>query len=292
MHAHLVTKPDAVRFAGLLNRRLTGDVRALEILESENALHTVEELRARIADHDAQGIDPEDLWNLDSNYDVEISWAQAPDRFDATLRRRGALRLVQPKRTFSSRALEPIDWSQFVNKRQQTSDSSDLVRELREHVIARRPDYMVPSAFVMLDALPRTPNGKVDWKSLPEPDRIRQQSAPFVPPANEAEQVIAGVWKQLLNLDRVGADDNFFDLGANSLMMVQAVTPLRERLQCSLSLVDLFRYPSARALAGHMDGSQQPAQEVADSQKRGRARLDAMLRRVHARQVIAEEKGA
>jgi acyl carrier protein len=184
-------------------------------------------------------------------------------------------------------------WADFVNHRStEPALTGALARDVKNHVKERRPDYMVPSAIVILDALPRTPNGKVDWKALPTPSRARQEAAPSAPPRTETERIIAGVWKNLLNLDRVGLNDNFFDLGANSLTMVQASSQLRDQLQRPLSLISLFQFPTVSALAGHIAKTEAPEPEIEITPTRGRGRLDAMLRRVHARQVASEEIGA
>jgi natural product biosynthesis luciferase-like monooxygenase protein len=119
---------------------------------------------------------------------------------------------------------------------------------------ARRslPDYMVPSTFVFLDEFPLTPNGKVDRKRLPEP--TARPAVEYRAPDSELEQTIAAVWAELLGRDRVGADDNFFALGGNSLLAVQARARLRARAVDGVSLVDLFRYPTVRTLAAAVCG--------------------------------------
>jgi acyl carrier protein len=139
---------------------------------------------------------------------------------------------------------------------------------------------MVPTAFVALDALPLTPNGKIDRKALPAPDRQRAETASeYTAPVSELESIIAQTWSELRGLDRVSTTDNFFDLGANSLLMVQAHAALRERLQRSLSLVDLFHFPTVSALAASLVTTEQDATALVDSQARAQARADAMGRR-------------
>ena len=165
-----------------------------------------------------------------------------------------------------------------------------LVQRLKQHLRDTLPGYMVPSAFVMLDALPLTPNGKIDRKALPAPDRQRAESAAaYTPPASELEAIITQIWGELLGLDRVSTTDNFFDLGANSLLMVQAHAALRERLQRSLSLVDLFHFPTVSALAASLAETRDPSVLV-DSQARAQARVDAMGRRQNRRSARALAK--
>jgi amino acid adenylation domain-containing protein len=102
--------------------------------------------------------------------------------------------------------------------------------EAREHLRALLPDYMVPSIFLAIDALPWTPNGKIDRRALPDPFRQTSQvSNAFVAPAAGTEQMIASIWTEALAIERVGADDNFFDLGGHSLLGLRVVAAIHER---------------------------------------------------------------
>jgi acyl carrier protein len=138
---------------------------------------------------------------------------------------------------------------------------------------------MVPSAFVLMEALPLTPNGKVDRKALPAPERPRSESATHQPPNNDVERAIVSVLHELLGASDTGVDDNFFDLGANSLMMVQASVRLRSLLGRPVPLVRMFQHPTARALAAAL-GTAEPAVDsgVKQSQDRAQMRKEAMER--------------
>ncbi|MFT4174750.1 MAG: amino acid adenylation domain-containing protein, partial [Rhodocyclaceae bacterium] len=138
-------------------------------------------------------------------------------------------------------------------------DTAALAAGLREQLGARLPAYMVPAAFVVIDALPVTRNGKLDRRALPAPDYADGRTA-YVAPDNEAEQAIAALWGQLLKIERVGADDNFFDLGGHSLLATQAMSRLRQALGVDLPLRALFEGPTVRqlarrALAAQADGA-------------------------------------
>ncbi|HEX3526901.1 MAG TPA: amino acid adenylation domain-containing protein, partial [Thermoanaerobaculia bacterium] len=124
--------------------------------------------------------------------------------------------------------------------------------ELRSFLRERLPEYMVPSAFVVLEALPLTPNGKVDRRALPAPERTDTGADVYIAPRSTLEQTIAGIWQEVLGLDRVGREDNFFDAGGHSLLMIQVHARLRERLGRDLTVVELFQYPTVRALAEHL----------------------------------------
>jgi aryl carrier-like protein len=131
-----------------------------------------------------------------------------------------------------------------------------LTPVLRAALGERLPEYMVPSAFVFLDAYPLTPNGKIDRRALPEPAGIRADvRAAYVAPRDALEDTIAAVWRQVLGVERVGRNDNFFDLGGHSLLMAQLRTALAEHGGHQVSMVELFQHPTVAALAGHLSGA-------------------------------------
>jgi amino acid adenylation domain-containing protein len=130
-------------------------------------------------------------------------------------------------------------------------DAQSLRARLRE----RLPDYMVPSAFVALDALPLNQNGKVDRRALPAPEREAFTAAAnaFIEPHTGVEQAIAEIWREILKLDRIGVHDNFFDLGGHSLLATQVVSRVRDRLQFHVPLRALFEAPTIAALAAAVE---------------------------------------
>ncbi|MCK7622569.1 non-ribosomal peptide synthase/polyketide synthase [Streptomyces sp. RS10V-4] len=119
--------------------------------------------------------------------------------------------------------------------------------ELRDVLAGQLPDYMVPAAFTTLDALPLTANGKVDRRRLPAP-RWAATGGTSRPPRAGAERILAGIWQELLGVERVGADDNFFMLGGDSILSIQVVSRAR-RAGLTLTPRDLFRHPTVAALA-------------------------------------------
>ncbi|MGD1807091.1 non-ribosomal peptide synthetase [Dapis sp. BLCC M126] len=124
--------------------------------------------------------------------------------------------------------------------------------ELRPYLESKLPEYMIPSAFVLLETLPLTPNGKIDRKALPAPDIDSTRSHEYVAPQTETEKQIATVLQEVLKLEKVSIYDNFFELGANSLMLVKVNSNLREILSIELPLVDMFSYPNIKALSQHL----------------------------------------
>ncbi|MBB4636053.1 non-ribosomal peptide synthetase [Longimicrobium terrae] len=135
-------------------------------------------------------------------------------------------------------------------------DDALEVDALRAHLAGRLPDYMIPAAFVRLDALPMTPSVKLDRAALPSPEGGAYASREYEPPVNETEEALAEIWAEVLRIDRVGRRDNFFDLGGHSLLAVQVVSRVRQALGVNLPLGELFTRPVLQDLA----------QEVMDAQ--------------------------
>ena len=124
------------------------------------------------------------------------------------------------------------------------------VDELRRFLSARLPNYMVPSHFQLMDRLPVSPNGKVDYSSLPAPNRLFRSAAPqFEAPRNQLEQALGDVFASLLGLERVSRIDNFFDLGGHSLLAAQAAARIRESLHVRLDVRAFLESPTVEALA-------------------------------------------
>jgi amino acid adenylation domain-containing protein len=156
---------------------------------------------------------------------------------------------------------------------------SDLLPFLK----ARLPDYMIPSVFVMLGALPMTPSGKVDRKALPAPNGRRPElQGGYVPPRSEMERNIAAIWREALGVDRIGMNDSFFDLGGHSLLIVQVHNRLKDTYTRSISVIDMFKYPTISSLAEYLsqeeveppsdDRSKRPARSLRAAAQRQRTR--------------------
>ncbi len=123
------------------------------------------------------------------------------------------------------------------------------VTELRRFLVNKLPDYMIPAAFVMLDALPLTPNGKIDRRSLPNPGQTRPDlEKAFVAPRTQVEEILAQVWAEVLNIQQVGIHDNFFELGGDSIRSIQVLAKAQAR-NLSFSLEQLFQHQTIDTLA-------------------------------------------
>ncbi len=132
--------------------------------------------------------------------------------------------------------------------------------ELRHFLSRKLPEHMVPSAFIFLDALPLSANGKVERRSLPTPEGLlRNFEVNYVAPQNDIEQTIATIWQKVLDLEKVGVNDNFFEVGGNSLLLTKIYSELRKTLPNeiqSISIVALFKYSTIRSLAHYLSANQ------------------------------------
>ncbi len=139
--------------------------------------------------------------------------------------------------------------------------SNTSTNELRSFLKQKLPDYMIPSAFVFLDALPLTPNGKLDRKALPAPDQSRPElEETLTAPRNPVEEIVASIWAEVLKLEKVGIQDNFFDLGGHSLLATQVVSRIGRALQVELPLRALFETPTVAGLAERVEEARRKEQ--------------------------------
>jgi acyl-coenzyme A synthetase/AMP-(fatty) acid ligase len=150
--------------------------------------------------------------------------------------------------------------------------------ELKARLRTVLPDYMIPSRIVRLEALPLTPNGKIDRNALPAAQEAREEGAGFVEPGSELEERVAACWRNTLGRERVGVEDNFFDIGGHSLLVVRLHRELQRVLDPAPTLVDLYRFPTIRALSEHLvEGPDD--RHLQESRDRAGRRREMMARR-------------
>jgi hypothetical protein len=158
------------------------------------------------------------------------------------------------------------------------------IRELRAGLELRLPEYMRPQAVVKVEQLPLTPNGKIDRKALPPPEGWSiDQGMEFVAPRTELEQQIAGIWREVLDVEKVGLHDNFFDLGGHSIRMIEASGKLKLALNREMSVVDMFRHPTVSAMAEFLTAQPSGEIEFAENVERAGARRANMKRQREGR---------
>jgi amino acid adenylation domain-containing protein len=161
--------------------------------------------------------------------------------------------------------------------------------QLRNYLQERLPDYMLPGAWVKLDALPLSVNGKVDRKALPAPDSQRPElSSAYIAPRSAIERDIAAVWQEVLGIEHVGVNDNFFDLGGHSLQAAQVHGKLREKFEKNLLLFELFQFPTIAAMAKNISNDCAEQSSAEQGVERAETRRELMSRRRQLRRAAGE----
>ncbi|WP_192881645.1 non-ribosomal peptide synthetase [Nostoc sp. CENA543] len=230
----LETQPEMLRVNSVPNARVWKQVKLLELLAKDEKPATVGGLLQNLeAFTQQEGIEPEDFWSLshDLPYNIAISWSDTGKNacYDVVFSRR-SLGLRHGILPLSGETPQLKPWSQYANNPLQSKLTRQLVPQLRSFLKKSLPDYMVPSAFVTLEALPLTANGKVDRRALPAPHTARADlEKAFVAPRTLEEQVLADIWAEILSLERVGIHDNFFALGGDSIRSIQVLALAKER---------------------------------------------------------------
>jgi len=242
---------DLVIVTGVPNARVSGPLKQLEIRRDPGGAGTVADVRRLAA---PEGVDPEDLWALgeEMGWGVEVSVAASGDAgsVDALFSRRptAAGRTRFPALGTGTRETG-TPWATAPMKSRPGVSPS----QLRSFLETRLPAYMLPAAYVRLDALPLTPHGKVDRRALPAPTRDASAEAAYQAPLGEVEAALAQIWAEVLRTERVGRGDDFVELGGHSLLAVQVVSRVRQRLGAEVPLGEVFRLPRladfARAVA-------------------------------------------
>ncbi|GAX38399.1 non-ribosomal peptide synthetase [Nodularia sp. NIES-3585] len=166
----------------------------------------------------------------------------------------------------------------YVAGQHQQETVVELDTQLRDFLKEKLPEYMVPTAFIFLDALPLTPNGKVNRRVLPLPETFSTQNNLYVAPETELQQTIASTWQTLLGIEKVSINDNFFDLGGHSLLISQVNAQLREKLHRDISVVEMFQYPSISLLAKHLSQEQPEEDSFKDIRNRSEKQRLALNR--------------
>ena len=245
----LAARPPMLRVVAIRNARLDRIDQVARKAHTGLESGNVDALRQAL-DAPAHGIEPGALWGLDADYAVEVRFGRQAGTCDALFRHRQ----LAPPGVWSA---PPIETGRDVaNMPRRRLEADGLPGKLRDHLKQFLPEYMLPQAFVILDAFPLTPNGKIDRKALPQPTHSpASASSEYLIPSNELELTIAGIWREMLGIERVGRKDNIFDLGASSLLTVEANNRLQNALGRKIPLVSMFRYPTIEALACHLANS-------------------------------------
>jgi len=151
-------------------------------------------------------------------------------------------------------------------------------RELRAYLLEKLPHYMIPALFVQLDSMPLSPNGKLDRAALPAPVFLQDGDSSKELPSTQLEQLVSDIWKRILRIDRAGLDDNFFDLGGDSLLLLAVHFNLQKTTRTEIPVTDLFEFTTVRTLAAHLGQSQSATSSFSAFQHQGQKQREAMAR--------------
>jgi len=272
------------------SRRVAWERRLLGWLAKASAEASLEEFEKWELDvNEVEGVEAEELWELEGRvpYRVQVTWADEQAQTAATAQRRvegsaavGGYDVVCVRREETARSSagaeakrSPVVWSlplasagegegeggkkpwalysNRVEERAASERASVLAQELREHLRARVPEYMVPAAFVWLEALPLTANGKLDRRALPAPaDAARlSSSAAYAAPETELQRQIEEIWNHVLGINNISIDSSFFNIGGHSLLATQVVSRISDSLNFDIPLRLMFEKPTIRSFA-------------------------------------------
>ncbi|TWT77108.1 Chondramide synthase cmdD [Posidoniimonas polymericola] len=240
----LSKQPAAVVVESAINPRVAADARVWGRLRDESETQTTAELKQARHEHPSEPTP--DQWRAlgaEHGYQTEVRWGAEPDTIEVRYTLPG--KAVPPPNADS---LCPL--SRCTNEPMQQKLLARLAPELRAGLAESLPQYMLPSAFVVLDAFPQTSNGKIDRDALPPPPSGRPAWATgYTEPRDDEERLIAEVWEQLLGVSPVGAEDDFFELGGHSMLAVQVMSEIEARAGRALPLAALFQDPTVENLA-------------------------------------------
>lgn len=149
-----------------------------------------------------------------------------------------------------------------------SADNAELTQELRQFLRHTLPEYMVPRYILRLPHIPLTPTGKVDRKALPAPHTQSVATATYVAPRNDVERIVVDIWQEALGVDKIGINDNFFDLGGHSLLLVNVYDKLQAAFHKTFPLVEMYRYPTVLSLTAYLSGSDSDGGHTAQVQER------------------------
>ncbi|HEX5714779.1 MAG TPA: amino acid adenylation domain-containing protein, partial [Thermoanaerobaculia bacterium] len=226
-------RPGRLGVLGVPNARLRQESLLLDRLWEGSGSMVLGDLRREVEALQGTAVEPSDLWRLSEElpYRVDVRWSvQGADRVDVVFRPLEERESEMTVPAAARREGRLHRWSDYANNPLQGLFADQLAPRLRGFLAERLPDYMIPSSFVLLEALPLTANGKVDRRALPAPEEERPELAQaFLAPRTQVEETLAAIWTQVLRLDQVGVHDNFFELGGDSILSIQIVAKANQQ---------------------------------------------------------------
>jgi len=255
-HRLVTEKNKVVCIKDIPNSRVIEDLKVAELVHQETQCTTVKEIRelaARVAAEE-KAVDPEDLYVLgeENLYTVHVSWSggDRPGCYDIAF-----IPNTHPEKDcigfpFSLAEKNIRLANTYANHPYRPDISTSLVPELKAYLEEKLPEYMIPSSLMVIPTFPLNNNGKIDRQQLPLPEEFSlEANRSYTPPQNQTEEILAELFGQILKLSKIGRDDDFFDLGGNSLLAMQIISRIRVRCQIEIQLKQFFGNPTVASLA-------------------------------------------
>jgi SAM-dependent methyltransferase/acyl carrier protein len=270
-------QPEILGITNVPNARVMAAVKTAEWLLSAEEFKTAGQMHEALQKLQNAGVEPEDFWALADElpYSINISWSDSGSegRYNVVFvsgqgRKQGERKTQTVREWKNSPPISPSphlpispspfvqqeerlrSWRSYANNPLQAKAARKLVPQLQTYLVQKLPEYMVPPAFVVLESLPVTPNGKVDRRALPAPEPVKLELAGgYVAPRTPVEEVLVKIFASVLGLKRVGIHDNFFELGGHSLLATQLVSRVRDAFGVELPLRGVFEAPAIAQLS-------------------------------------------
>jgi len=247
-------QPELLGIRRVPNQRVQQAIQIYQWWENPPSVETVGQLRQLLTQQPTVGINPEEFYQLGQHlgYTVHLSWWESSQdgSYDVVFCRNQ----VHKTPFWDSSTVTHLPWTDYTNNPLYGKLVQKLVPLVRESLQQKLPNYMVPNAFVLLNALPLTPNGKVDRRALPGPDTAtRNLSTGFVLPRTPIEAQLAQIWSEVLGVERIGVKDNFFELGGHSLLATQVLSEINSAFGLDLSIQTMFESPTVAGIATYIE---------------------------------------
>lgn len=242
----------AVLWKNVPDQRLAREAAAYRLIRQVDEAMDVGTLRRQINQLNVEQVHPQEIWDWASENGYEALLSPGEEGCIDALITAGDLTCL-PCGTGSSE-LSGQPWRAYANDPLESGFRHQLIPVLREFLKNRLPEYMVPTAWIVLKELPLNANGKVDRRALPAPHGRPEEMGEYVAPRTDLERSICEIWAQLLQVDQVGVMDNFFELGGHSLHGMKLIAKLQERFGVRLPVIAVFQSPTVEKLAEAIEG--------------------------------------
>jgi len=277
-------KPRSLGIQSVPNARCQADIELGHLLRSSDASLSLADLSEQISA--VRAIDPEQLQQLADELSYKLICQVGRDGsldaalIDQRIWEEGAV-VTFPERSSQTEVFANQPLRGYLQRQRIMKLEPGIRTALKQQL----PEYMVPSVIIMMDALPLTSNGKIDRRALPAPDsKLNEQADTYVAPRTAQEEMLAALWSQMLNIENIGVEANFFYLGGHSLLATEVIARVRETFLVDINLRALFEAPTIAGLASAVDAA------LREEKKINHAPLLAVPRQEHMKLSFAQER--